>query len=152
MPHQCRGLHPKSHIGSIAPSRNVLRMTAVRTLIAVVDDEPAIVRALSRLLRFANFDVATFTSGATFLASLQSSKPACVVLDVHMPGMGGLDVQAHLAADTAHHVPVVMVTAQDSPSTQQRAMEGGASAYLRKPMEAAALLDAIRAAIAKNQP
>jgi FixJ family two-component response regulator len=126
-------------------------MTAVRTLIAVVDDEPAIVRALARLLRFANFDVATFTSGATFLASLDSAKPACVVLDVHMPGMGGLDVQAQLAADTAHHVPVVMVTAQDSPSTQQRAMEGGASAYLRKPMEATALLDAIRAAIAKNQ-
>ena len=133
-------------------SRNVPDMTAVRTLIAVVDDEPAIVRALARLLRFANFDVATFTSGATFLASLDSAKPACVVLDVHMPGMGGLDVQAQLAADTAHHVPVVMVTAQDSPSTQQRAMEGGASAYLRKPMEATALLDAIRSAIAKNQP
>ncbi len=127
-------------------------MTAVRTLIAVVDDEPAIVRALSRLLRFANFDVATFTSGATFLASLATSKPACVVLDVHMPGMGGLDVQAHLAADAATHVPIVMVTAQDSPATQQRAMDGGASAYLRKPMEAAALLDAIRNAIAQNQP
>lgn len=127
-------------------------MSAVRTLIAVVDDEPAIVRALARLLRFANFDVATFTSGATFLASLESNTPACVVLDVHMPGMGGLDVQAQLAADTAHRVPVVMVTAQDSPSTQQRAMEGGAAAYLRKPMEAAALLDAIRTAIAKSQP
>ena len=146
------GLHPKSHIASFRRSLTCLVMTAVRTLIAVVDDEPAIVTALARLLRFANFDVETFTSGATFLASLAERKPACVVLDVHMPGMGGLDVQARLAADNQARVPVVMVTAQDSPATQQRAMEGGASAYLRKPMEAAAILDAIRTAIAKSQP
>ena len=125
-------------------------MTAVRTLIAVVDDEPAIVKAIARLLRSAQFDVATFTSGAEFLASLTSNRPGCVVLDVHMPGMSGLDVQAHLVADSATKVPVVMVTAQDSPSSERRAREGGASAYLRKPMEASELLDAIRAAIARN--
>jgi FixJ family two-component response regulator len=125
-------------------------MATVRTLIAVVDDEPAIVTAVARLLRAAQFDVATFTSGAAFLGSLAESKPACVVLDVHMPGMSGLEVQAHLAADPRTNVPVILITAQDSSESQLRVMEERSSAFLRKPMEASVLFDAIRTAIARS--
>jgi FixJ family two-component response regulator len=117
--------------------------------IAVVDDEPAVCRALERLLRSANFEVATFSSGVAFLSSLAARRPNCVVLDLHMPGMNGFDVQSHLAANPAPKVAVVIITAHDSPASQQRAMAAGASAYLRKPVDARPLIDAIRAAIAQ---
>jgi FixJ family two-component response regulator len=122
--------------------------------IAVVDDEPAVLKALERLLRAAKFEVATFNSGAAFLASLTARAPACVVLDLHMPGMNGFDVQARLAEaaaiDTNHRIEVVIITAHDSAVSQQRALSNGASAYLRKPVDAQPLLDAIRAAVARH--
>jgi FixJ family two-component response regulator len=120
--------------------------------IAVVDDEPAVCKAFARLLRAARFEVATFCSGAEFLSSLSARMPACVVLDLHMPVMSGLDVQSRLAADLVMKLPVVVVTAHDSPESQQRVLTAGAVAYLRKPVDARNLLEAIRAGIARNQP
>ncbi len=120
--------------------------------IAVVDDEPAICKAFERLLRAAKFEVTTFSSGEAFLSSLTSRAPACVVLDLHMPGMNGFALQSRLAADPFSRVAVVVVTAHDSPEAQQRALAGGAAAYLRKPVEAKQFLDAIRAAIAAKAP
>jgi FixJ family two-component response regulator len=127
-------------------------VSAVRPYVAVVDDEPAVCKAFERLLRAARFDVITFCSGAAFLLSLGDRTPDCVVLDLHMPGMNGFEVQTHLAADPALHVAIIVVTAHDSPVSQQRALQGGAAAYLRKPVEARLLLDAIRAAIAAKAP
>jgi FixJ family two-component response regulator len=118
--------------------------------IAIVDDEPAILKAFERLLRAAKFEVATFCSGAAFLASLNTRRPDCVVLDLQMPGMNGFDVQQHLAADPTGKVAVVVVTAHDSHAAEQRAMAAGAAAYLKKPVEARPLLDAIRTAIARD--
>lgn len=125
-------------------------MATVAHLIAVVDDEPSVCRALERLLRSAAFEVETFVSGAAFLASLTRRVPDCVVLDLHMPGLNGFDVQARLAANPATDVAVVIMTAHDSPEAHQRALTGGASAYLRKPIDARPLLEAIRAAIARR--
>jgi len=116
--------------------------------IAVVDDEPAVCKAFERLLRAAKFDVATFSSGSAFLASLANRMPACVVLDLHMPNMNGFDVLSHLASSQTNRVAVVVVTAYDSPESKQRSLAGGAAAYLTKPLEAKTLVDSIRAAIA----
>lgn len=118
--------------------------------IAVVDDEPGVCRALERLLRSASFNVETFVSGAAFLSSLADRVPDCVVLDLHMPGLNGFDVQSRLSADPSIKVAVVIVTAHDTDVSQQRAMAGGAGAYLRKPVDAPVLLDAIRTAIAQK--
>ena len=127
-------------------------MSEAPPFIAVVDDEPAVLKALERLLRSARFEVATFASGMAFLSSLSGRKPDCVVLDLHMPGISGLDVQAQLMTGAGCKVPVVIITAHDSPIAQERAVAGGASAYLRKPVDARPLLDAIRAAIAQRAP
>ncbi len=118
--------------------------------IAVVDDEPAVLKALERLLRSQKFEVATFPSGSEFLASLDTRRPDCLILDLHMPQMNGFEVQSRLADDPDSHLPVVVITAHDTPSSQQRVLAAGASAYLRKPVDAQSLLGAIRTAIAQR--
>ncbi len=127
-------------------------MNDAQPYIAVVDNEPSVCKAFERLLRIAKFEVATFHSGEAFMSSLKVRTPACVLLDVHMLGMNGFDVQSRLMANPANKVAVIVVTAHDSPESHQRAMAGGASAYFRKPVEAKPLLEAIRAAIAARSP
>lgn len=115
-------------------------------LIAVVDDEESVCKALQRLIRSAGFAVETFPSGAEFLQSVQDHEPACVVLDLHMPKVNGFEVQVQLARSGAH-VPVVVMTGHDTPEARARAIGQGAKAYLRKPVDDMMLLDAINAAI-----
>ncbi|MFO0826692.1 MAG: response regulator [Phycisphaerales bacterium] len=116
-------------------------------MIAIVDDEEAVRRALARLLRSAGLDVATFATGAEFLISLGTTRPDCLVLDLHMPQLGGLEVQSRVA-ENAHRVPVVIITGDDTPEAHGRALAGGAAAYLRKPVDGQSLLNAIANAIA----
>jgi FixJ family two-component response regulator len=118
-----------------------------RSLIAVVDDEESVCRALERLLRSVGFDVATFASGAAFLESDGRWRAACVVLDVHMPGLSGIDVQARLSA-AAQEVPVVVITGRDSEEVRERALAAGAAAYLRKPVDDQTLLTTLATAMA----
>jgi len=116
---------------------------------------------MRRLLRSARFEVETFPSGTAFLESLKSHQPDCVILDVHMPDMDGFGVQERLM-EAGIHLPVVIVTADDSADTRERALARGASAYFQKMVDAHMLLDAITTAIAhpldsspppaKNQP
>ena len=120
-------------------------------LIAVVDDEACVSKALKRLLRTAGLRAETFTSGAAFLKWLQSETPACVVLDLHLPQVDGFEVQARLAQQGAR-VPVVAITGRDTPQARERALTGGAAAYLAKPVEDEALLEAIAVAIAPVRP
>jgi FixJ family two-component response regulator len=115
-------------------------------LIAVVDDEEAVCRALERLLRSVGFDVETFPSGAAFLESGGRWRADCVVLDMHMPGVSGWDVQARLAA-AAQDVPVVVITGRDSDDVRERALAAGAAAYLRKPVDDQALLSTLATAL-----
>jgi FixJ family two-component response regulator len=116
-------------------------------LIAVVDDEEPIRRALNRLLRSAGMTVETFATGDAFLESLASHRPDCVVLDLHMPATDGFEVQARMNASD-RHVPTIVITGHEQPDTQQRAFQGGASAMLRKPFDGQALINAIETAIA----
>lgn len=116
-------------------------------LIAVVDDEESVRAALRRLLHSAGLEVETFASGVEFLQSLETHRPDCVVLDVHMPRVNGFTVQARLAQEKVR-LPLVVITGHHSNETRERVLTAGASAYLRKPMDDQVLLDAISAAIA----
>jgi FixJ family two-component response regulator len=115
-------------------------------VIAVVDDDESVRTALRRLLRSTQLQVETFASGASFLEFVQRALPACVVLDLHMPGLDGWAVQAELAG-TAPNVPVIMITGDTDASTRNRALARGAVALFPKPIDAAMLLAAINAVI-----
>ena len=110
-------------------------------VVAVVDDEQPVRRALQRLLRAAGFDVRLFATGADFMAHLEGVD--CVILDLHLPGMSGFDVQEALAARGAD-VPVVVLTGNDTPANRARSLANGARAYLSKPVDDETLLHALR--------
>ncbi len=116
------------------------------TLIAVVDDEQSVRKALERLLRSAGFAAATFGSGSEFLEAVCARRPDCVVLDLHMPQMDGFEVQAALA-ERDIRVPVIVVTGHDTWQNRERALELGAQAYLHKPVDDSVLLNAIQSAV-----
>jgi two-component system response regulator FixJ len=116
-------------------------------LIAIVDDDESVRIALRRFLRSASFDVEAFPSGAEFLESLKTHQPDCVVLDLHMPQLDGFAVLARLA-EAGIRLPVVVITGQDSAANRERALAGGATAFLQKLVDGQTLLDAITAAIA----
>ena len=121
------------------------------SLVTIVDDEASVRKALSRLIRAAGFEVETFSSGAEFLAASQPRRPHCLVLDLRMPHVSGFDVQQALAL-SGHRLPVVIITGDDSSESRERALKLGARACLRKPVDDAILLDAIRTAIASGPP
>jgi FixJ family two-component response regulator len=123
----------------------------MRSLIAIVDDEAHIRKALRRLLVSAGLDVETFSSGVDFLNSLRTHRPDCVVLDLHMPLMSGFAVQARLA-ETGGRIPVIIITGHDSPETRDQALVGQPAAYLAKPVNDQDLLDAIELALGGNKP
>jgi FixJ family two-component response regulator len=117
--------------------------------IAVVDDEAPVRVAIGRLLRLADYGIATFGSGEEFLASLEVRRPACVILDVHMPGLSGFDVQARLRA--AHvQIPVVFITASDDASLRETALGEGGVRLLRKPFSNDELLEAVGVALHRD--
>lgn len=124
-------------------------MNPMRPLIAIVDDEDSVRKALARLLRSAGMDVATFASGDSFLAAVGNSPIDCVVLDLHMPQVSGFGVQLQLAR-LGKRAGVVVITGHDTPESRARAMAGGAATYLLKPIDEKVLLDAIDAAIVRT--
>lgn len=119
---------------------------ASRPLIAVVDDDASFLRSVGRLLRTAGYDVEMFSSGRDFLASFPACLPQCLVLDVHMPHMTGLELQDRLVADDLR-LPVVFVTAYDTPQTREHARRAGSFGLLVKPFDQGALLRAVKAAV-----
>ena len=124
-------------------------MTRTKSLIAIVEDEEPIRKALRRLLRSAGMDVKSFPSGVEFLESLTNQWPDCVVLDLQMPVMNGFEVQARLA-ELRVSVPVVIITGHDSDETRALALSGFPVAYLRKPVNDQLLLDAIALALRRS--
>jgi FixJ family two-component response regulator len=118
--------------------------------IAVVDDEAPVRTMLRRVLRLADYEVAEFGSGEEFLASVPSMAPSCVILDVHMPGLSGFDVQLRLRA-AQFDLPVVFVTASTDPALDNAALEADGVALLRKPFSSSELLDAVRDALLRKR-
>ncbi len=116
------------------------------SLVAVVDDEESVRRALGRLIRSAGFGVEMFSSGIDFMQSLQRNRPDCVVMDLRMPVINGFELQAALQR-TGVALPIVVITGDDSPDSRERALRSGARAYLRKPVDDALLIEAIQNAV-----
>ncbi len=126
-------------------------MSAARPVISIVDDDVSIRRALRRLVQSGGYAAETFASGPEFFDSRPMGRTACLVLDIHLDGMSGFELQARLAADRAD-IPIIFITAHDDDATRERVRQSGATAYLRKPFDKHALLDAIRRALLFASP
>jgi FixJ family two-component response regulator len=118
------------------------------SIVAVVDDEAPVRTMLGRVLRMGGYRVASFAAGEDLLASWQSQLLACVVLDIHMPGLTGLEVHERLRAAQCD-VPVVFITASDDTELDSATRKLAAS-LLRKPFSSEDLLNAIAAAMART--
>ena len=119
-----------------------------RRIIHLVDDEESIRKAASFALKTAGYDVIAYTSGVEFLRTAKSAEVGCVILDVRMPEMDGLQVQTTMAA-RGINMPVIVLTGHGDVSVAVQAMKGGAIDFLEKPFEKAALLEAVRRAFAR---
>jgi len=114
--------------------------------IAILDDEPGFRQALSRLLRAHDLQVEVFASGGEFIAAASEQPFACLLLDLHMPGVTGFDVLTELKA-RGLLVRVIVITGHDQPGSAATARELGATNYLLKPLDESALLDALYQAV-----
>lgn len=118
-----------------------------RPVIAVVDDDESVRRALKRFIRSLSYAAADFSSGETFLGSLSEGKPRCVLVDLQMPGLSGLDVLMELRTRNVE-VPVIIITANERTEMRELCLDAGAVAYLTKPLDIDALTSAIESAAA----
>ncbi len=119
---------------------------AERPIVYVVDDDPSVRRALVRLIRAAGLDAAASESARDFLASDHSRRPACLVLDVRLPGMSGPELQRRIAASEPD-LRVVVITAHVDDPLRRQILETGAVAFLTKPFDDEELLEAIDRAL-----
>src|SRR4051812_47579176 len=115
-------------------------------VVFVVDDEPAILKAVARLMRSAELRAETFSSAADFLAAYTSNAHGCIILDIAMPGLNGLELQRELARDGVAP-PIIFLTGRANIPMSVRAMKQGAVDLLTKPVNDEALLGAVRTAI-----
>src|SRR5262245_4593487 len=118
--------------------------------IAIVDDDASVRKALGRLLAAAAFEIQTYGSARDFLASLKTSKPDCLVADLHMPDLTGFDLQRHLAR-TGIRIPTIVITAYNEPGLRERCQAAGAAAFLLKPLDGSTLIGVINAATSRQR-
>jgi FixJ family two-component response regulator len=114
-------------------------------LIAVVDDDASVLKALTRLLRVRGFNATPYGSARDFLAALPGGSPDCLVLDLQMPEMTGLELLQHLQREGLY-IPTIVITAYGDTDALERCVAAGASSYLKKPLQDISLLAAIDAA------
>jgi FixJ family two-component response regulator len=114
--------------------------------IALVDDEASVRIALGRVLRVSDYKVLAYASGEEFLAAIGADMPDCALLDIHLPGLSGIEVQMRLQASHPQ-LPVVFITASDDPTIELSAERAGGLRVLRKPVSRQALLDSIVSAL-----
>src|ERR1700752_3665090 len=103
-----------------------------RSLVSVVEDDQFFRESMRRLMRSLGYDVATFSSAADFLGSPRLAETACLIADVHMPAMTGLELHEHLI-EAGYEIPTILVTAYPDAVDRARAVTGGVVGYLRKP-------------------
>jgi FixJ family two-component response regulator len=121
-----------------------------QAIVFVVDDDASVREALESLVRSAGYKVETFASAQDFLASNRPDVPSCLVLDVRLPGLSGLDLQNRMAGAN-REIPIVFITGHGDVPTSVRAMKAGAIEFLTKPFPDRDLLDAIEQAIKRDQ-
>jgi len=124
-------------------------MIADEATVFIVDDDSSVRRGLARLLRSAGYRVETFASAREFLEG-DTDRPGCLVLDVRMPGMTGLDLQETLVA-AGRRIPIIFITGHGDIPMAVRTMKAGAVDFLAKPFEDRALLDAVELALAPDR-
>jgi FixJ family two-component response regulator len=115
-------------------------------MVAVVEDDESYRAAVQRLLKSAGLPVRSFASAEDFLKSGQQQETGCLIADIQMPGMSGLDLQAKLNAEHCP-IPIIFITAHGDEEMRLRAMRAGAVKFLAKPFDGAILLDSVRVAL-----
>ena len=113
--------------------------------IAIVDDDPSVLKGLARLLRARAFEVKTYTSARDFLAALPEGLPECLIVDLQMPEMTGLELHRHLTRSGVQ-IPTIVITAHNEAGARERCESAGAAAFLAKPLQDTSLLAAIKSA------
>jgi FixJ family two-component response regulator len=124
-------------------------MPAPKMSIAIVDDDTSVRLALGRLLAANSFDAHTYGSAQEFLKSLEVKKPACLVLDLHMPDYGGLELQHYLRRNGIK-MPTVIITAHNEIGLRERCTNAGAAAFLVKPLSGNILIQSINGAVQEH--
>jgi FixJ family two-component response regulator len=117
--------------------------------ISIVDDDESIREALKSLMRSAQFSVEAFASAEEFLASEHLDETSCLILDIHLPGMSGFELQAYLNFE-CRRIPIIFITAHADETSRQRALKRGAIEFLSKPVRREALFKAIQSAMEHN--
>ena len=117
-------------------------------LISVIDDDDALRSSLENLIRSAGWRVQCFSSAEAFLRSNQEHETGCLILDVRLRGMSGLDLQRHLVVANSQ-TPIIFITAHEDDDRRRQALEAGAVAFLQKPFYQEELLNAIDSALKK---
>lgn len=125
-------------------------MSEFEPIVYVVDDDASVRRSIERLMRSAGLKVMSFASAREFLAHPRAEGPACLVLDVRMPGLSGMDLQQELV-NSGVNVPIIFMTGHGDIPMTVRALKAGAVEFLTKPVRRQQLLDAVQAAIARNR-
>lgn len=118
--------------------------------IYIVDDDASVRRAMERLIRSAGMEVQAFASAQEFLDFEYSNQNACMIVDIKLQGMNGLELQNELSA-RGSDLPIIFITGFDSPEIREQAKKAGAAGYFRKPLDDQALLDTIQWALARDQ-
>ena len=121
------------------------------SLVSIVDDDQFFRESMRRLLRSLGYSVEAFPSAADFLASPRLVETACLIADVHMPGMTGLELHRHLIA-AGYAIPTILVTAYRDDDVRARALNDGVVCYLRKPVDEKHLMRCLRAALNSDEP
>jgi FixJ family two-component response regulator len=145
-----KAANPPLVAGSSSADTSVPPRVLPAATVFVVDDDPAVLKSLSRLLRSAGLGAATFTSAREFLDRHDPSAPGCLLLDVAMPGLNGLELQQALVA-SGHELPIVFLTGHGDIPMSVQAMKRGAVDFLTKPVLDDDLLQAVRVAIEKDR-
>ena len=124
---------------------------ATASLVSVVEDDQFFRESMRRLMRSLGYDVAAFPSAADFLASPRLAETACLIADVHMPAMTGLELYEHLI-EAGYAIPTILVTAYPDDFDHARAMNVGVVCYLSKPFNERHLIRCLRAALQSGEP
>jgi FixJ family two-component response regulator len=120
------------------------------SVIAIIDDEELVRESVQRLLKMAGYPVVAFASAEEFLKSSRLEEFRCVIADIRMPGMSGLDLQSRLNAED-YQIPIIFITAHGDEKMRVRAMRDGAVAFLAKPFDNSVLLDRVRVCLKGTQ-
>jgi FixJ family two-component response regulator len=121
-------------------------LSANKQIVAIVDDDPSVLRGLKRVLEASHFSTDVFSCAEEFLGHHPTSPVACIVLDIHLGGMSGIEMRRRLI-EMGSSTPVIFMTSHDSPAFRKEASAVGCAGYLQKPFSVRVLIDTIRNAI-----